>query len=235
MTWMKAAPQAFVMAMTFVLGFGSPLQADPIRVTYGTTGVVGATSLDGSPVAYWPDSPAGSQTPGGSVGIVGSPVISFQGVDNGTLMTGQPFNLGQFVVSSMPAGTSTTYNHTPFQIALTEQTINGAAPSPNGTPVVLDGWLSGTVSAHSPLELQIGINVWNTPVQGTPFPMTIPAFQAGNYLNYLLVSSLDSTDNMLQAQLNLVQSVPEPGAILVFGAVGVALLHFGRRRFPRPT
>jgi len=235
MTRMKSAPGAFIVALAFTLGLSSRVHADPIRVTYSTTGVVGATSLDGSPVVYWPDSPAGSQTPGGSVGIVGAPVISFQGVSNGTLVAGQPFNLGQFVVSTMPDGTSTTYNHTPFQIAFTEQTINGAAPSPNGTPVVLDGWLSGTVNAHSPLELQLGLNGFDIPVQGTPFPMTIPAFQAGNNLNYLLVLSPDSTDNMLQAQLNMVQSVPEPGAILVFGAVAVALLHFGRRRFPRPT
>jgi hypothetical protein len=80
MTRMKSALGAFIVALAFTLGLSSRVHADPIRVTYSTTGVVGATSLDGSPVAYWPDSPAGSQTPGGTVGIVGSPVISFQGV-----------------------------------------------------------------------------------------------------------------------------------------------------------
>jgi hypothetical protein len=101
----------------------------------------------------------------------------------------------------MPDGTSTTYNHTPFQIAFTEQTINGAAPSPNGTPVVLDGWLSGTVNAHSSLELQAGLYLSDILVQGTPFPITVPVFHSGNYVNYLYIAFGDGTLSPLQAEL----------------------------------
>src|SRR5271157_3953467 len=52
MTRMKSAPGAFIVALAFTLGLSSRVHADPIRVTYSTTGVVGATSLDGSPVLY---------------------------------------------------------------------------------------------------------------------------------------------------------------------------------------
>ncbi len=224
-----------IVALTLVLGFVSSAHADPIRVTYTTEGVVGASSLYASPILYWQRVPPGSQSQTGPVGIDGMPVISFQGVNNGTLTDGQPFSLGQFVVAPMPAGTSTTYTNTPFQIAFTEHTVNGAAPSPNATPVVLDGWLSGTVSANSSSDIHIGINSVLIPVQGTAFPITIPAFRAGDYQNYLYIVSAGGTYSPIEAELNLVQSVPEPGAIVIFGLVGVALIHYHRRRSPRPT
>ncbi len=227
--------QRLIVALTLVLSFVSSAHADPIQVNYSTEGVVGATSLYGSPVLYWPIPPVGPQPPMGSAGIDGAPVISFQGVNNSTLTTGQPFNLGQFVVAPMPAGTSTTYSNTPFQIAFTEHTVNGAAPSPNATPVVLDGWLSGTVSANSSSNIHMYIDGFITSVNGSPFPTTVPAFRAGAYQNYLYIVSVGGTYSPIEAELNLVQSVPEPSAIIIFGAVGLALFRNHGRRSHRPS
>src|SRR5947208_872832 len=82
----------------------------------------------------------------GTEGVSGSPVVSFHGVDAGSLTTGTPFDFGQFVAAPAPGGESTTYVQTPFQILFETRTIDGAAPAPNATPIAIKGWLNGTVS-----------------------------------------------------------------------------------------
>ncbi len=94
MTRMTAAFPVLVAVNALALAFAPAAQADPIQATYTTTGSIGTT------------------------GITGTPDVSFQGVSDGTLTTGQPFSLGQFVVTTPPDGGTTTYE-TPFQITVT--------------------------------------------------------------------------------------------------------------------
>jgi hypothetical protein len=218
-----------VLAAT--LTTGSLAWADPIQVTYTTEGVVGETSLYGSPVVYWPIASAGSRSTTTSDGINGAPVMSFVDINNGELTAGQSFSLGQFAVTPMAAGTSTTYTNTPFQIAFTERTINGVLPSPNATPVVLHGWLSGSVNASGSSNIRLSIDTFETtPESGPPFPTTAPPFRVGDTENYLYVLSVGGADSPIQAELNLAQSAPEPGTLVIFGVLILGLGHYHRRR-----
>ena len=230
-------PQGLVMALALTLtsSLGSSAHADPIQVTYSTEGVVGLTSLDGAPVVY-------GGSPLGSAGIAGAPAISFRGVTNGTLTTGQPFDLGQFVVGPVPAGTTTTYTQTPFQIAFTEQTVNGVAPSPNQTPIVLDGWLNGTVTAGSQLHLAVSfnaaifpaINLFDIPL---PPPLVSP-FQTGSLLNDFTLTNQGNDGQMIQAALYTEQVAPEPTTLVCFACVSGFLVYRWRvnaRQRKRPS
>jgi hypothetical protein len=214
MTGTTSRRRGLIVAITLLLGPALPVQADPIQATYSTTGVVGLAGLDGSPVVY-------GGGPVGSAGIDGTPVISFQGVSNGTLTSGQLFDVGQFVVGSMPAGTSTTYSNTPFQIAFTEQSVNGLAPSPNQTPVVIAGWLNGTVTAGSPLGLSVNyepVQFPDNPFNGLPLPWIFP-FQTGNLLNDFAIANPGNGGQVIQAALYTEQSVPEPTTLVFFACI----------------
>ena len=218
------------LALIFLFVLPPHLQADPIQVTYSTNGAVGATSLDGQPVVYWPNWPSGAQQPVNSPGIDGTPAISFQGISNGVLAAGQPFDLGQFVLGPMAPGTTTTYTDTPFQITFTEQTIGGEVPSPNATPIVIAGFLSGTVTAGQPLNLSEAFITWAFPPEnGPPFATTLAPFRVGSLMDYLYISEGDD-GQVIQGELNLVEIVPEPSSLAIFGLVGIVLVRC--RRWP---
>jgi hypothetical protein len=73
MTRKKSHLQAILTSLTLALCLAPTVQADPIQAIYDTSGSIG------------------------TAGISGTPVVSFQGVRDGTLTTGQPFSLGQFM------------------------------------------------------------------------------------------------------------------------------------------
>lgn len=224
MTRMTAAFPVIVATASLTLVLAPASQADPIQVTYSTAGVVGEVSLDGAPVINWPSNL-------GPSGIEGTPVISFQGISNGTLTTGQPFALGQFVVGSMPSGMSTTYEHVPFQIAFTEHTVGGAVVPSNGTPLILDGFLNGTLTAGASPQLNLNFDTFSfNPEQGPPFPTNIVPSRTGDFTSYLSVITGDDINVPIQAELNLVHSAPEPSTIIIFGVVGFALARYRWRR-----
>jgi hypothetical protein len=110
MTRMKATFPVFVA----LISLAPAAEADPIQATYNTTGTIGTT------------------------GISGTPDVSFQGVSDGTLTTGQPFSLGQFVVTPPPDGGTTTYA-TPFQITFNVTSSSGDPALPNATPITFGG------------------------------------------------------------------------------------------------
>lgn len=187
--------------------FVPPVRADPIQVVYSTSGTVA------------------------TAGLSGTPVFSIQGVTDGTLVTGQPFNLGQFVVDGPPSAAGTQYVNTPFYLTFTVQSINGVAPSPNDSPVTLDGWLNGKVPLNSTSEVHIFINTLNfDPEDGPPFPRNIGPFITGSYMNYLSLASGDDVYAPIQAELNMVETVPEPSAFIIFGVVAVASTYYARGR-----
>src|SRR5262249_55948553 len=109
-----------VLLVTFVFQFGPGLSAhaDPIRATYSTTGTIGTTQL------------------------IGPPNLSFQGVSSGTLVTGQPFTLGEFIVTPPPQRAASAYG-APFQVTLLVTGASGDPALPGLTPITLRGTVSG--------------------------------------------------------------------------------------------
>ncbi len=176
--------------------------ADPIQAMYSTTGTVGTAGIDGPPV------------------------VSFSGISSGTLTAGQPFNLGDFVILVMPVNGPTTYNNTPFELTFTEHTVNGAIPSPNQTPVTLNGWLNGTVNSGSSPNLVANFVITQFPATtSSPVPLTtIEPFQTGSLLNGLYVTSWSENGQPIIGELSTERIVPEPGMIALYAVTGSLLV-----------
>jgi hypothetical protein len=169
-----------------------------------------------------------------SFNVSGTPVVSFQGT-GGTITSGSPFSLGNFEISSPPAGSTTTYTDIPFQILFKTEAVNGTAPSPNETPVILSGRLDGTVSASAAgSSPQSNLTVTFSspefmPGSVPPYPVNVMPFTTGNLTNYLSITNPGNDGQSVQANLITTPSVPEPTSIALFASiVGVGL--WQRRR-----
>ncbi len=180
-------------------------QAAPIPPTsvndYGTSGTVGLT------------------------GITGANVISFNSVAGGSFLAPSAFSLGEFLVSALPVGVSTTYTDTPFEITYIAQKVNGTVPDPNKTPIKISGRLNGQVT---------GPNQSN--VVATFDPIGDSEFRTGDFLNKLAISGsvllVPSSNNggRTTAQATLVAAsspVPEPATLAIFATAAAG---FGLRR-----
>jgi hypothetical protein len=156
-------------------------------------------------------------------------VVSFQGVSNGTLTTGSPFDLGRFAIANLSAGASTTYLATPFELTFRVLSVNGVAVSPNETPITIQGELYGVMKAGALASLSAGLNPFMQYPQ-EPFATTVQPFATGDYANYLNVRTsesltLDAT-LPIQAELNQTYSIPEPSTVAFF-ASSIALAWMG--------
>jgi hypothetical protein len=152
----------------------------------------------------------------GSTGVTGTPVISFDSLNENTLNSPSYFSLGDFQVAGLPTGQSTTYNNTPFQITLIVNKVNGDTPVPNG-PIVLTGTLSGTVTGSNTSTVKAHFD-----------PIGKITFQTGNFkeiltLPQLSVTLVPSTTNdgvtTAEGHLNTKANdnqVPEPTSIALF-------------------
>ncbi len=116
MTRIRFGLMGLVVAFTVEFGLASGAHGDPIRATYTTTGSIG------------------------TMGIVGTPNVSFQGVNNGSLTSEQPFSLGQFIATPQAGGATATY-FTPFHVTLNVTSATGHPALPSATPITLDGSL----------------------------------------------------------------------------------------------
>ena len=199
---------AIVAVVGIALGGMGRAVASPIQttMTYTTTGTVGTT------------------------GVTGTGSVSFQGVEFGILDTGVHFNFGSFVVAPSANDSVTTYVDTPFSIAFKVLDVNGENPTVNDTPVVLKGLLNGTASA-SLAASNLSVYFYAQPVpidQGFPYSASTDPFRIGDQMGYLSLNNVQLGGAPIQAELNTVQSVPEPSAIAIF-ASAVAFLAIQRR------
>jgi hypothetical protein len=166
----------------------------------------------------------------GMTGVTGANVISFIPEAASAFTTPSAFSLGTFVVGYLPPGAKTTYDKTPFTITYTALKVNGAEPTVNQSPVVISGFLNGTVGGPS-----------SSSVVATFSPISDSEFLTADYLNKLSVldpqvALVPSTTNggrtTAQAHLRVSAApIPEPTTIALFATtlVGLGL----RRRFSR--
>jgi hypothetical protein len=144
----------------------------------------------------------------------------FQGVPYASMTTGSSFTLGKFGVAATPDGDgSATYTNVPFHIAFRVQSLDGAAPSPNDTPVTLSGRLNAVLTDGQITSLTAQFTHAQVPGGPPPYPTTVNPFQIGDYKGYLNITSTGDGGTPIQGTLNLAQ-VPEPTSILVFAAAG---------------
>jgi hypothetical protein len=223
----KPPAMAWIVGLSGLMtgGLAARAQADP--VPYHTLGEV------------WP----WQYGHGGVPGVNGPSAITFQGISNGILQPGAPFELGQFVVSPLPDGVAATYTHTAFTIEFDPDPPQNDPVGPNDVPfssLRIEGELNGTVTGGqstvqptflsvSPNLPLIGSSSDVTPVLELPFAMSD--------LSLLPPAILSPAGGGSTAVMGVVAtgdpSVPEPGsALLLIGfATGFGLWHrWGRRR-----
>jgi hypothetical protein len=174
-----------VMALGLVAWTASVVKADP-TITYDTSGAVSTTGITGSnvisfvPITFNSASTSSSTTP-----------------SSNTFTSPSNFSLGYFQVGQLDPGVSTTYNNTPFSITLHFDTVNGATPTPNATPITITGVLNGKVTGSDNSGVTASFNTpVNTPASGvtvnstssTPTQLT-DTFTSGLYNNTLTVNT----------------------------------------------
>ncbi|MGZ5996292.1 MAG: hypothetical protein ACXWN0_11545, partial [Isosphaeraceae bacterium] len=124
-----------------------------------------ATGATAAPLSY---TTSGQITP--TEGVNGTNVISFVPLSSGNsvnLGTGQTTtnaSLGNFVISPLADGVTTTYSNTPIQISFLPKSYNSTDVS-SDTPVVISGVLNGVVNGPSGSTVTATLNV-NSPPNG---------------------------------------------------------------------
>ena len=195
-----------------------------------------ATGATASPLSY---TTSGQITP--TTGVTGTNVVSFVPLSSGNsvdLSTGQTnASLGNFVISPLAAGATTTYSNTPIQISFQPQSYGGTSIS-SDTPVVVSGVLNGVVSGPSSSTVTA---TFNSPPNG------LIGLGSGNGTGEfsiptspLLLAPSTSNNGTTTAQGLVTSStgsespVPEPSTIALFlttvGGLGLRRYVLSRRR-----
>ena len=206
---------AFALACLALTGTGA---SAGVMHTYSTSATImgdGITTSDGSSITV--------------------PPISFNPVATGAFTAPSAVGLGEFVVSTLPAGQSVNYDNTKFAITYNPVTINGTAYSATGAPVTITGELNGTLSGGQ------------SSVVATFDPITSPVFSSADkqYLSTLsvvnnplalvpasaggrtTVQAAVTTTTPAPAGGGIDNSVPEPTTFAILGTamVGLGLRH----------
>lgn len=193
----KAALATLVIGL---LAAGGTAEASPTLINYNTSGTVGLS------------------------GVTGANFISFNSVSDGAFVTPSTFSLGEFLVTALPPGVTTTYKDTPFSVTFSIKQVDGG--NITATPITITGVLNGDISGPSQSSVTATFN-----------PVSLPNFTTDSVDNNLsilgtTVSLVPSTTNggrtTAQAQLFAFDKpVPEPATITVFVAAiaGLGLRH----------
>ena len=195
-----------------------------------------ATGATASPLGY---TTSGQVTP--TTGVTGTNVISFVPLSSGNsvdLSTGKTnASLGNFVISPLADGATTTYKDTPIQISFLPQSYGGTSIS-SDPPVVVSGVLNGVVNGPSSSTVTATLN---NPPSGM-FSLGSGSGTADFSLptNTLLLAPSTSNNGTTTAQGLVTSSagsesaVPEPSTIALFlttvGGLGLRRYVLSRRR-----
>jgi len=197
-----------------------------------------ATGATASPLGY---TTSGQVTP--TTGVTGTNVVSFVPLSSGNsvdLSTGQTnAGLGNFVISPLADGATTTYSNTPIQISFQPQSYGGT-PINSDPAVVVSGVLNGVVNGPSSSTVTATFN--------PPSPSSLNLGGNGTAEFSLPTSTLllapSTSNNGTTSAQGLVTSgasqtgsespVPEPSTIALFlttvGGLGLRRYVLSRRR-----
>lgn len=184
--WSGVSKLALALGITFFTGVSASAST---LVTYSTSGSVESS------------------------GVTGSGVISFKSLTDASFDSPSFFSLGDFQVAALPAGESTTYDNTPFNITLIVNEVDGGVPVPNGTPIVISGVLNGTVTGAKQSTVRALFNpIGEVPFQTGQFAhvLTLPVTDI-----YLVPSTTNEGVTTAEAHLQTTP-VPEPTSIALF-------------------
>ena len=195
-----------------------------------------ATGATAAPLSY---TTSGQITP--TTGVTGTNVVSFVPLSSGNsidLSTGSTnASLGNFIISPLAAGATTTYSNTPIQISFLPQSYGGTSIS-SDPPVVVSGVLNGVVNGPSSSTVTATLN---NPPSGI-FSLGSGSGTADFSLptNTLLLAPSTSNNGTTTAQGLVTSStgsesaVPEPSTIALFlttvGGLGLRRYVLSRRR-----
>ncbi|MGA2700121.1 MAG: PEP-CTERM sorting domain-containing protein [Isosphaeraceae bacterium] len=198
-----------------------------------------ATGATAAPLSYTTSGQVDTTTGvSSSSGGTADNVVSFVPLSSGNsvdLSTGQTnASLGNFVISPLADGVTTTYSNTPIQISFQPASYNGTSIS-SDAPVVVSGVLNGVVNGPSSSTV---IATLNPPPNGmfslggsSTAEFSIPT-------STLLLAPSTSNSGVTTAQgLVTTESVPEPSTIALFlttvGGLGLRRYVLSRRRSAR--
>ncbi len=195
-----------------------------------------ATGATAAPLSY---TTSGQVTP--TTGVTGTNVVSFVPLSSGNsvdLSTGQTnASLGNFIISPLAAGATTTYSNTPIQISFLPQSYGGTSIS-SDPPVVVSGVLNGVVNGPSSSTVTATLNNPPSGMFGLGSGSGTADFSLPT--NTLLLAPSTSNNGTTTAQGLVTSSaqgespVPEPSTIALFlttvGGLGLRRYVLSRRR-----
>ena len=154
-------------------------------------------------------------------GIDGNGVITFNPVSAGSFTAPSHISLGEFVVSTLPDGQTTTYDKVGFTLTYNPTMIGGDPYPADAKPVILTGKLNGVVSGTQ------------ANVDATFDPITNPVFSTDKYLSTISLLSnpvslvAPSAGGRTTVQANVITTdpvpTPEPATVVILATALVGL------------
>jgi hypothetical protein len=196
MSFGKMGLRASAFALACVALFGADAKAAPLH-TYSTSGSVFTDGIDGTNA------------------------ISFNPVATGSFTAPSHISLGEFVVSTLPEGQSTTYTNTHFALTFSPVSVGGEPYPADSKPVTFTGTLNGVV------------NGTQANVDATFDAVTNPVFATDKFLSTISVLNnpvslvAPSAGGRTTVQANVITTdavpTPEPATVVILATALVGL------------
>jgi hypothetical protein len=216
---------------------GTAAQAAPISVDYSTSMSITDIGVGGPPVV-------------GYVGVTDAKVHTDVAATYGTVLNPLPSGmgsllpLGEITIGRLPGnpGQTTTYDHTPFYLTVTVNSLNGETHTANPQSYTVAGYLTGALTNDGPSSLTA--TFLRPDFQSASIPVgTIASLGSGGFDTFLSLpdgTTTISRPDGIPAGLTLggvlisVQSAPEPGSFAILALLGLAQAGWiGLRNRPR--